>query len=84
LDNLPDPDVLAGEIVESLESALDGCRLIVEKLNVHKGVWLADPVIGWNKFSFKLSTQALATNFGTNPSAKTQSGQKTRTKLSTV
>jgi type I restriction enzyme M protein len=32
LDNLPDPDVLAGEIVENLESALDGFRLIVEKL----------------------------------------------------
>jgi type I restriction enzyme M protein len=32
LDNLPDPDVLAEEIVENLESALDGFRLIVEKL----------------------------------------------------
>jgi type I restriction enzyme M protein len=32
LDNLPDPDVLAEEIVENLESALDGFKLIVEKL----------------------------------------------------
>src|SRR5215211_5282 len=32
LDNLPDPDVLAEEIVENLESALEGFKLIVEKL----------------------------------------------------
>jgi hypothetical protein len=32
LDNLPDPDTLAAEIVENLESALDGFRMIVEKL----------------------------------------------------
>ena len=32
LDNLPDPDALAEEIVENLESALDGFRMIVEKL----------------------------------------------------
>jgi type I restriction enzyme M protein len=32
LDNLPDPDTLAGEIVENLESALDGFRLVLEKL----------------------------------------------------
>lgn len=32
LDNLPDPDVLADEIVENLESALDGFRLVLEKL----------------------------------------------------
>jgi type I restriction enzyme M protein len=32
LDNLPDPDLLADEIVENLESALDGFKLIVEKL----------------------------------------------------
>jgi type I restriction enzyme M protein len=32
LDNLPDPDELAEEIVENLESALDGFRLLVEKL----------------------------------------------------
>ncbi len=32
LDNLPDPDVLAEEIVENLESALDGFRAIIEKL----------------------------------------------------
>jgi len=32
LDNLPDPNVLAEEIVENLESALDGFRFIIEKL----------------------------------------------------
>jgi type I restriction enzyme M protein len=32
LDNLPDPDVLAEEIVENLESALDGFKQIIEKL----------------------------------------------------
>jgi type I restriction enzyme M protein len=32
LDNLPDPDVLAEEIVENLESALDGFRAIVKQL----------------------------------------------------
>jgi type I restriction enzyme M protein len=32
LDNLPDPDTLAEEIVENLESALDGFRLVLEKL----------------------------------------------------
>jgi len=33
LDNLPDPDVLAGEIVENLEAGLESFREIVEKLN---------------------------------------------------
>lgn len=32
LDNLPDPDTLADEIVENLESALDGFRLVLDKL----------------------------------------------------
>ncbi len=32
LDNLPDPDVLAEEIVENLESALDGFRAIIAQL----------------------------------------------------
>ncbi len=32
LDNLPDPDVLAEEIVENLESALDGFKAIIEQL----------------------------------------------------
>jgi type I restriction enzyme M protein len=32
LDNLPDPDTLAEEIIENLESALDGFRLVLEKL----------------------------------------------------
>ena len=31
-ENLPDPDVLAGEIVEELEAALEQFRLIVEDL----------------------------------------------------
>jgi len=32
LDNLPDPDVLAEEIVENLESALDGFKAIIAQL----------------------------------------------------
>jgi type I restriction enzyme M protein len=32
LDNLPDPDTLAEEIVENLESALNGFRLVLGKL----------------------------------------------------
>ena len=32
LDNLPDPDVLAEEIVENLESALDGFNAIIAQL----------------------------------------------------
>ena len=32
LDNLPDPDVLAEEIVENLESALDGFKTIIAQL----------------------------------------------------
>ena len=34
LDNLPDPDVLAEEIVENLESALDGFKAIIAQLKV--------------------------------------------------
>jgi len=33
LDHLPDPDVLAGEIVENLEAGLESFREIVGKLN---------------------------------------------------
>ena len=32
LDNLPDPDVLAAEIVENLKSALDGFKAIIAQL----------------------------------------------------
>jgi type I restriction enzyme M protein len=32
LDNLPDPDILAEEIVENLESALDGFKAIIAQL----------------------------------------------------
>jgi type I restriction enzyme M protein len=32
LDNLPDPDELAEDIVENLESALDGFKMIIVKL----------------------------------------------------
>jgi type I restriction enzyme M protein len=32
LDNLPDPDVLAAEIIENLESALEGFRAVMERL----------------------------------------------------
>lgn len=32
LDNLPDPDVLAEEIVENLEIALDGFKAIIAQL----------------------------------------------------
>jgi type I restriction enzyme M protein len=33
LDNLPDPDVLAGEIVENLEAGLESFRAIVAAIN---------------------------------------------------
>lgn len=33
LDNLPDPDVLAGEIIENLESGLESFREIMETIN---------------------------------------------------
>ncbi len=33
LDNLPDPDVLAEEIIENLEAGLAGFRTIIESLN---------------------------------------------------
>jgi type I restriction enzyme M protein len=33
LDNLPDPDILANEIIENLEAGLDSFRKIVESLN---------------------------------------------------
>jgi type I restriction enzyme M protein len=32
LDNLPDPDVLAGEIAENLESALGSFREVIRQL----------------------------------------------------
>lgn len=32
LDNLPDPDVLANDIVENIEAALDSFREIINKL----------------------------------------------------
>lgn len=32
LDNLPDPETLAEELIENLESALDGLRLALEEL----------------------------------------------------
>ena len=36
MTNLPDPDVLASEIAENLESALDQFRLIIEELEITK------------------------------------------------
>jgi len=33
LDNLPDPNVLAGEIVENLEAGLENFKMIIESLN---------------------------------------------------
>jgi type I restriction enzyme M protein len=33
LDNLPDPDILAIEIIENLESGLDSFRKIIQPLN---------------------------------------------------
>ena len=33
LDNLPDPDVLAGEIIENLEAGLESFREIILSLN---------------------------------------------------
>jgi type I restriction enzyme M protein len=33
LDNLPDPDVIANEIIENLESGLDSFRNIIQALN---------------------------------------------------
>ena len=36
LDNLPDPDVLAEEIVENLESALDGFKNIIAQLKLKR------------------------------------------------
>ena len=32
LDNLPDPDVLAGEIIDNLEAAMESFREIMEEL----------------------------------------------------
>ncbi|NMF59577.1 hypothetical protein HC246_16510 [Pseudanabaena yagii GIHE-NHR1] len=34
LDNLPDPDILANEIIENIEAGLDSFREIMENLNV--------------------------------------------------
>jgi len=36
LDNLPDPDILAAEIVENLEAALESFRKIIDTLNNNK------------------------------------------------
>lgn len=33
LDNLPDPDLLASEIIENIESGLEGFKEIMETLN---------------------------------------------------
>jgi len=33
LDNLPDPDVLANEIIENVEAGLEGFREIAETIN---------------------------------------------------
>jgi len=33
LDNLPDPDVLATEIIENIEAGLESFKGIIEKLN---------------------------------------------------
>ena len=33
LDNLPDPDILASEIIENVEAGLEGFREIVETIN---------------------------------------------------
>ena len=33
LDNLPDPDILAGEIIENLEAGLESFREIMETIN---------------------------------------------------
>jgi type I restriction enzyme M protein len=34
LDNLPDPDILANEIIENIESGLNSFREIMETINV--------------------------------------------------
>lgn len=36
LDNLPDPDILANEIIENIESGLNSFRQIMETLNVEE------------------------------------------------
>ncbi len=33
LDNLPDPDILANEIIENIESGLNSFREIIETMN---------------------------------------------------
>ena len=33
LDNLPDPDVLANDIIENLEAGIESFKVIMEKLN---------------------------------------------------
>ena len=33
LDNLPDPDILAAEIIENLEAGLDSFKAIMETVN---------------------------------------------------
>ena len=34
LDNLPDPDVLAADIIENLQSALEGFQELMQQLNI--------------------------------------------------
>ena len=36
LDNLPEPDVIAAEIIENLEAGLEGFREVLEGLNNRK------------------------------------------------
>ena len=37
LDNLPDPDILANEIIENIESGLNSFREIMETINGGEG-----------------------------------------------
>ena len=37
MDNLPDPDVLANDIIENIESSLEGFKEIMEDLNGKNG-----------------------------------------------
>ncbi|MCB0763001.1 MAG: SAM-dependent DNA methyltransferase, partial [Flavobacteriales bacterium] len=41
LDNLPDPDILANEIIENMEAGLESFREVMETLN-GKGVSLTE------------------------------------------
>jgi type I restriction enzyme M protein len=42
LDNLPDPDVLAEEIAENLESGLASFQQILSSLLRHQAIWLVN------------------------------------------